>query len=92
MTWVDANVLNEVEPSIRQLYNDFCVLKGNELGCPKNFNALTVGWYLNHSKENANVGCDENFDFITVRDVSEGEELLSDYTTYGNTPIAFEVK
>lgn len=54
----------ENEPDeIKQLYDDFCVVKGDQIACPVSFNHLSPAWYLNHSK-NPNVGCDENLDFF----------------------------
>jgi hypothetical protein len=85
MIWVDKDSLGNLEPEIQRLYEDFCVLNNNKYGCPKNFNSLTVGWYLNDSKENPNVKCDENYDFIALREIKKGEELLVDYLTYSDS-------
>jgi SET domain-containing protein len=47
---------------------------------------LTVGWYLNQSKENPNVLCTDDYDFIALRDIKKGEELAVDYSTYSEHP------
>jgi hypothetical protein len=88
IVWVDkAKIVNtKTDLELKRLYNDFCVLKKGKLGCPKNFNMLTVGWYINESKENPNVRCDDNYDFIAIRDIKKGEELTSDYSTYSKHP------
>jgi SET domain-containing protein len=53
-------------------------------GCfvaPKDFNQITMEWYLNHSDE-PNVAALKDLRFIASRFIPKGEELLSDYTTY----------
>jgi hypothetical protein len=83
LVWLESRELDGLPTNIRQLYDDFCVIKdkGRHYGCPKNFNCMTVGWYLNHSK-NPNVESDDQFNFLAKRDISEGEELTVDYDTY----------
>lgn len=83
MVWIKRSRLRGLPREIRRLYEDFAVIRNNgtEYGCPKNFNLLTVGWYLNES-DNPNVGCDKSFDFFALRDIAVGEELTVDYGTY----------
>ena len=78
---IDERELNGLPPEIKQLYDDFCVRKGGNLKGPTNFNNLTVGWYLNHS-ETPNVKCDEDFDFIAIREIKKDEEITANYLTY----------
>ena len=66
------------------MYDDFCIIKGNKYYCPDNFNNLNVGWYLNESKENPNVGCDEKYDFFAIRDIKKNDELTVDYSTFSD--------
>jgi uncharacterized protein len=82
MVWVDANDVKNTEAEIKKLYDDFCVIKEGKYGCPPNFNVLTPSWYLNDSKDGANVVCTATYRFIAVRDIKKGEELLSDYSSY----------
>ncbi len=63
MVWIDKSEIVNLEPEIKKLYDDFCVIKGNKYGCPENFNSLTIGWYLNESTVNPNVRCTEDYDF-----------------------------
>ena len=86
MVWVDEANIRNIDPELRKLYDDFCVVKSDKYGCPKNFNMLTVGWYLNESKENPNVRCTDDYDFIALRDIKNGEELTVDYSTYSESP------
>jgi hypothetical protein len=82
MVRIEKNDVANVNPALKQLYEDFCVIQGNEYRAPENFNSMTVGWYLNESKRNPNVRCTEHYDFIALRDIKRGEELLVDYSTY----------
>ena len=95
----DASYLHEVErpvsemlePSLKKLYDDFCVIQHGKMYGPTNFNNITVGWYFNHS-DNPNVECDANFNFLTKRAIKEGEELTVDYATYSNGPPSEHVR
>ncbi len=66
---------------LRQLYEDFCVLRDGVYECPANFNGLTPSWYLNSSSD-PNVAVDSSLKFYAIRDIREGEELTADYSTY----------
>lgn len=79
--------LGKLPREVRKLYEDFAVIdKKRTYLCPKNFNALTVSWYLNESK-NPNVGYDKTkCDFFALRDIRAGEELTVDYDTYSERP------
>ncbi len=70
---------------LRTLYDDFSIIKDGWYGTPPSFNRLTPAWYLNNSKK-PNTRCDENYDFISTRDISIGEELSVDYSTYSEEP------
>jgi hypothetical protein len=81
MVWIDKSKLKSIPKELKKLYIDFCVKVGNKYGCPKNFNQLTIAWYLNNSK-NPNVVCDKNYNFFAKRNIKKGEELTADYSTY----------
>ena len=83
LMWVEKAKLKSLHKEIRKLYDDFCIIKdkGTLYGCPKNFNLMTVAWYLNSSKS-PNVGCDKNYNFYALRNIKSGEELTADYATY----------
>lgn len=81
MIWIEKRELGVLQKRIQQLYYDFAVLKDGRYGCPLSFNRLTPSWYLNSSKT-PNVRCDENYDFVALRNIGPGEELTADYSTY----------
>ncbi len=87
IVWVNSDQLADLPPKIKLLYEDFCVLKETSslYGCPKNFNQLTMAWYLNHS-DNPNVVIDEVYNFHTKSYIQEGEELTVDYNTFSESP------
>lgn len=81
LIWIDKASSRRQSGEIRRLYRDFCVTRGQQYGCPRNFNQLTPAWYLNHSKT-PNVGADEAYCFYALRNIRKGEELTADYSTY----------
>jgi SET domain-containing protein len=81
--WVEKKKIKRLSNGVKKLYEDFCIIKGNQYGCPKNFNQLTPAWYLNHSKK-PNVASDKDYKFYALRDIKKGEELTADYTTYSD--------
>ena len=85
LVWIHRNQLRGVPKELRQLYEDFPAIKdkGSLYGCPKSFNLLTVPWYINESKTNPNVVCDQStYNFFTKRNIKAGEELTVNYDTY----------
>ena len=85
MVWVEQSSVRRLPKRLRKLYEDFAVLKDGRFGCPRNFNRLTMSWYLNESKQ-PNVRCVEGYDFEALRDIEEGEELTADYSAYSDEP------
>lgn len=86
MIWIEAmRILNKSE-AVKRLYRDFCVLDNGNFGCPMGFNNLTVSWYINEplKGEEPNVVSGGDYDFFAARDISEGEELTVDYSTYSS--------
>lgn len=83
LVWIEKKKMARLPKEIKKLYQDFCVFKGNMCGCPRNFNGITVAWYLNNSKQ-PNVVCDENYDFFAGRNIKKGEELTVDYDSYSD--------
>lgn len=86
MVWIDKSEVANLDPALKKLYDDFAVIKNDQYGCPVSFNSLTVGWYINESKNSPNVGCTPSYDFIALREIKSGEELLVNYADYSEEP------
>ena len=88
IVWVERAHLDRagLTPAQRALYHDFGIVRGDQLGCPINFNNLTPGWYLNEPAEGEepNVMVDEGYNFFTARDIAEGEELCVRYGDFSD--------
>jgi hypothetical protein len=88
--WVDVEALDQSGPDepARRFYDDFGIRQGNRIGCPRTFENLTPGWYLNEPPEGgrANVRADPDFSFFASRDIEKGEELLIDYASFSEPP------
>ncbi|MDP3982067.1 MAG: SET domain-containing protein, partial [bacterium] len=52
--------------------------KSGKLLCPKFFNRMDIGNYINHS-ENANMRYEKGKGYFAKRDIKAGEELLANY-------------
>jgi hypothetical protein len=87
---ITANEIEALPPSVRRLYEDFCVLKDREYECPTTFNQLTPSWYLNDSRT-PNVAADSDLKFYATRDITAGEELTADYGSYSENESDLEI-
>ncbi|TSC83296.1 MAG: SET domain-containing protein [Parcubacteria group bacterium Gr01-1014_19] len=74
-------------PELLQMY---CTsLEDGTLRCPKYFNAMDVGNYLNHSAT-PNAHKDQNDSFFATCDIRAGDEILIDYRTLGEPESTWE--
>ena len=62
---------------------------GGRLLCPRHFNRLDIGNYLNHSSENANLQYQKDRGYFASRDIRKGEELLADYRQLGEPAVVW---
>lgn len=81
MVWVKEATVKRLPKEIARLYEDFPPRTDERLGCPRSFNRLTMGWYLNESTR-PNVACTGNYDFKALKDIKAGEELTVDYSSF----------
>ena len=90
LLWVTSKEIRKLPVEIRKLYRDFAVERDGRYGCPRNFNQLTVAWYLNspEGRQKPNVRCNREYEFFALRDIKRGEELTVDYRTYSGEPEA----
>jgi SET domain-containing protein len=73
----------DLPASVKKLVVDMNPENDGYFDCPPfSLNEIGVSYYLNHSKT-PNMGEDGDGNFITLRDIAEGEELTVDYSTYG---------
>jgi hypothetical protein len=64
---------------VPEVFQEYCVDRGDMLLCPSDFGHMEVGWYLNHSKDpNA---YHKDYNYYALRDIKEGEEIIIDYNT-----------
>ncbi len=78
---VSEAAVKDLPKPIQDLYDDFCVLKGDKYVCPSSFNKLTPSWYANHS-DHPNIAPDEDLRFYALRDIAAGEDLFARYPDY----------
>jgi len=83
---VRASATKSLPTDLRRLYEDFCILKGDDYECPSSFNRLTPTWFLNNSRD-PNMAADSSFRFYAIRDIEAGEELTAEYTTYSDGQV-----
>ena len=88
LVWIERAELATLTAAERQLYHDFGINRGTQVGCPVNFHNLTPGWYCNEPNpgESANVRVDATFAFRAARDIAEGEEVTVRYTEFSDPP------
>jgi uncharacterized protein len=85
--WINKAIIDTIsDDTIRKLYAEFAIRKGELLGCPANFNSMTVGWYLNEPVrgDKPNVVVDGNYAFFAARDIAAGEELTARYADFSD--------
>jgi SET domain len=92
ISWVPRSLLTDQSLAVfqRRFYEDFAIRRGDELGCPANFNLLTVGWYVNEPPDGVepNLVPTESFDLIAARDIAAGEELTIRYASFVEKTVA----
>lgn len=74
--------VKKLEPSLRRLYEDFCVQENGYYGAPASFNNLSIGWFINHNTKNPNLHCNRAYEFVSNRKITTGEELTVNYLTF----------
>jgi hypothetical protein len=89
LNWIDASIADALPKGSpeKSLYEEFGVRRDGKIGCPANFNLLTVGWYLNEppAGAEANIAMTDTFQMVARREIAEGEELTIDYDTFSDS-------
>lgn len=86
--WLPRRSLARLPKALRALYEDFGMVDGDRIGVPRNFNRLSVGWYVNHA-EQPNLVAGDDGRFRALRRIAAGEELTADYRTFADEPLPF---
>jgi hypothetical protein len=73
--WKD---FKKIDKKSQKIINDFCVSSDQGFYSPKDLNYLSIPWHMNHCCD-GNVGFDSIGNFITIKNVKEGNELCYDY-------------
>lgn len=85
--WVNKADLKDLSPAELKLY-EFGLVRGDSVACPKSFNNLTPGWFVNHNKNDPNLIYDsEQYCYFAARDIAVGEELTANYQSYSDNII-----
>lgn len=73
------------EAAIPEAFRTYCIAEEGDIWrCPPAFNAMEVGWYLNHSNNPNAEHCEHGY--RSTRMIAKGEEITMDYTTL-NEPV-----
>ena len=71
------------EKDVPEALRGYCLRQGNsKILCPKYFNSMDIGNYLNHS-ENPNLRYEKGEGYFARRDIRSGEELFANYRELG---------
>lgn len=73
---------------VPELFLEYCMVREDSVVAPLDFGAMSVGWYLNHSKQSN--AYHKNYHWYASRDIKEGEEILIDYNTLNESSDAVE--
>lgn len=89
--WIDRAAIEaaDIGEAERALYRDFAIQRADMIGCPADFNRLTVGWYCNEPAPGAepNLAASPACDMIALRDIAAGEELTLRYAGFSPAPL-----
>jgi len=77
---INLRSVSRPKETVPEIFQQYCMDRGNEMICPEDFGQMHVGWYLNHSKT-PNTFRDKDFKWYALRDIKEGEEITIDYNT-----------
>ncbi len=71
--------INRSKESVPEVFQQYCLDRGDVLRSPQDFGRMEVGWHLNHS-ENPNAYHKE-YNYYALRNIIEGEEITIDYNS-----------
>jgi len=65
---------------VPEIFRQYCIDRGYQLMCPKDFASIPLEWFLNHSKT-PNATRDADYRWYASRDIKAGEEITIDYNS-----------
>ncbi len=78
----EERVTKRKREDIPEEFRGYCHFGEEYYLCPLDFGSMHIGWYLNHSAEDANTESRDTF-WYAKRDIKKGEEILIDYNLLG---------
>jgi uncharacterized protein len=68
----------KIDHKSKALIKDFCITTQEGIYGPRDINYISIPWHINHCCD-GNVGFDAKGNFITIKNMKEGQELCFDY-------------
>jgi hypothetical protein len=79
----------DADPVVVALRDTYCVKIEGGYRCPRNFMRMSVGWFTNHSTDpNVKPDAAQDLDFVALRDIAAGEEIVCDYRDLSNVEVS----
>lgn len=89
--FVPVEELTSLHPNVKRLVQDMFVYQNGAYRLPDNGLAqIDVAYYTNHSDSPNIRAVNNDRTFETIRIIKEGEELVSDYSTYNDEEDVFD--
>ena len=76
--FVPWSKIGKIDHTTREKMKHYCLDTEEGFYVPEDFNYLSTPWNMNHSCD-YNIGFDEKGNFVTTREIKNGEELFWDY-------------
>jgi len=84
-TFLPKNQYDKIDVESKKMIRDFCAVNKDGFFMPENINYISIPWHMNHCCD-GNVGFDSKGNFITIKEVNEGDELFYDYGLLQSDP------
>ena len=85
VTFQKWDELENLDAATKEKVMAFCPGRVDGYLAPKNIYILSIAWYMNHSCD-PNIGFDRDYNFVAMKDIGAGEELLWDYAYDESNP------
>lgn len=75
---IDLRAIIRPKADVPEVFQEYCMDRGDKLVCPEDFGRMHVGWYLNHSPT-PNTYRDEDYKWYASQNIKAGEEITINY-------------